>query len=232
MWKAIFWDNDGVLVDTEGLYYQATREVMATLGFDLLEEDYLECFLRQSRGAWHLVPGLSPEAIPALRRRRDERFGALIDAGPTAIPGVADVVRRLAARYRMAIVTSSEHFARIHRDPSFLALFEFVLTPADYRVSKPDPEPYLRAVARSGLRPEDCLVIEDSERGLRAAVAAGLTCWVVPSHFTRRCAFAGADRILESVAAVEGALAEGAANTAAAGGVSQGPCRKQQTEPI
>jgi HAD superfamily hydrolase (TIGR01509 family) len=212
VWKAIFWDNDGVLVDTEGLYYQATREVLATVGVSLSEEAYVELFLRQSKGAWHLAVerGVNMEAIPVLRRRRDDRFGALIDAGPTAIAGVAEVVRRLAARYRMAIVTSSEHFDRIHRDPTFVQLFEFVLTPAHYRVSKPDPEPYLRALGRSGLAAHQCLVIEDSERGLRAAKAAGLTCWVVPSRFTRRCAFEGADRIFESVAAVEVALAEAA----------------------
>jgi HAD superfamily hydrolase (TIGR01509 family) len=208
VWKAIFWDNDGVLVDTEGLYYQATREVLATVGVSLSEEAYVDLFLRDARGAWHLAEarGVPAGELPALRRRRDDRFAALIDAGPTAIAGVATVVRRLAERYRMAIVTSSEHFDRIHRDTAFLSLFEFVLTPAHYRYSKPHPEPYLLALERSGLRPADCLVIEDSERGLRAAKSAGLSCWVVPSQFTRGCTFRGADRVLESVEAVEAAL--------------------------
>jgi HAD superfamily hydrolase (TIGR01509 family) len=208
VWKAIFWDNDGVLVNTEGLYYRATREVLAAVGVSLSEEAYIDLFLRDGKGAWHLAEarGVPAAQVPALRRRRDDLFASFIDAGPTAIVGVADVVRRLSARYRMAIVTSSEHFDRIHRDPAFLALFEFVLTPAHYRYSKPHPDPYLVAIERSGLRPQDCLVIEDSERGLRAAKSAGLTCWVVPSAFTRTCSFPGADRVLESVVAVEAAL--------------------------
>jgi beta-phosphoglucomutase-like phosphatase (HAD superfamily) len=57
-----------------------------------------------------------------------------------------------------------------------------------------------------GLRPEDCLVIEDSERGLRAAKAAGLTCWVIPSGFTRGGSFAAADRVLGSPAELEALL--------------------------
>jgi HAD superfamily hydrolase (TIGR01509 family) len=208
MFEAIFWDNDGVLVDTEGLYFQATREVLAGVGVSLTEELYRELFLRQARGAWHLAEarGLPAAEVAALRQRRDERYGALLDAGPVAIPGVAASLARLAARHRMAVVTSSEHFERIHRDPAFLALFEFILTRAHYRRSKPDPEPYLLALAKIALPAERCLVIEDSERGLAAAKAAGLTCWVVPSSLTRACAFAGADRVLDSVADVEAAL--------------------------
>jgi HAD superfamily hydrolase (TIGR01509 family) len=208
VFEAIFWDNDGVLVETEGLYYQATREVLAGVGVVLSEDQYVELFLREGSGAWHLAEarGVPADAVVALRRARDERYGALLDSVPLAIPGVVAAVQRLARRYRMAIVTSSEHFPRIHRDEAFLGLFEFILTRADYQQSKPHPEPYLRALERTGLPAERCLVIEDSERGLRAAKAAGLTCWVIPSHFTRGCAFAGADRVLGSVAEVEAAL--------------------------
>jgi len=50
---ALLWDNDGVLVDTEGLYFQATREVLATVGVELDEALYLQLFLREGRGAFH-----------------------------------------------------------------------------------------------------------------------------------------------------------------------------------
>ena len=77
--------------------------------------------------------------------------------------------------------------------------FHFVLTASDYTHSKPHPEPYLLAVERSGCRKEECLVIEDSERGLMAATAAGLRCIVVPSGFTRGSNFAGAYKLLASL---------------------------------
>ena len=64
---------------------------------------------------------------------------------------------------------------------------------------QPRPEPYLLAVERSGCGKAECLVIEDSERGLLAATAAGIQCIVVPSEFTRGSGFAGAYKVLASI---------------------------------
>ena len=68
--KAIFWDNDGVLVDTERLYYKATREVLAQVGVLLDEVVYAQLFLKESRGAWHLAAekGVPITIIEGLRR--------------------------------------------------------------------------------------------------------------------------------------------------------------------
>jgi len=210
MWAAILFDNDGVLVDTEGLYYRANREVLAGVGVALDQAAYVELFLREGSGAWHLAEarGLSAEAINDLRAARDRRYAELLDEVPIAIPGVAALLPALAARYRLAIVTSSEPgpFARTHARTGLLPHFELVLTRVDYQHSKPDPEPYLCAVARLGLPPERCLVIEDSERGLRAAKAAGLTCWVVPSGLTAGGRFEAADAVLPDLAAVAARL--------------------------
>jgi beta-phosphoglucomutase-like phosphatase (HAD superfamily) len=101
----------------------------------------------------------------------------------------------------MAIVTSSrrEHFDIIHEASGLLKYFEFALTDGDYAASKPDPAPYLAAVARSGAQPARCLVVEDSERGLASAAAAGLACVVVPSRLTRGQVFAGALHVADDV---------------------------------
>src|SRR5207302_6922085 len=92
--RAIFWDNDGVLVDTEHLYYRATREVLATVGIDLTPEQYRELFLVQSRGAWHLAAerGLSPDRIQQLRDERHARFSRLVVEHPVAVAGAAEVL--------------------------------------------------------------------------------------------------------------------------------------------
>jgi HAD superfamily hydrolase (TIGR01509 family) len=210
MWDAILFDNDGVLVDTERHYFRANREVLAGVGVDLDQAAYVELFLREGTGAWHLAEarGLSAEIIDDLRAARDRRYAELLDEYPIVVPGVAELLPRLAARYRMAIVTSSDPgpFARTHARTGLLPHFELVLTRVDYQRSKPDPEPYLCAVDRLGLRPERCLVIEDSERGLRAAKAAGLTCWVVPSGLTVGGRFAAADAVLPDLAAVAARL--------------------------
>lgn len=211
---ALLWDNDGVLVDTEGLYFQATREVLATVGVELDEPLYLQLFLREGRGAFHLARerGLdeaqNEARIAALRAARDARYAELLAAGSRLIAGAEAAVAALARRYRMAIVTSSErdHFELIHRSTGLLPHFEFVLAHGDYARAKPAPDPYLAALARLGLPAEACLVIEDSERGLRAACAAGIRCWVVPSHLASGGSFAAAERMFDSLTALAAAL--------------------------
>jgi HAD superfamily hydrolase (TIGR01509 family) len=213
MFEAILFDNDGVLVDTEALSFRANREALATVDVVLDETAYVEYFLRQGLGAWHLAEarGISPQGIAELRAARDRRYFQLVEEAEILIPGVADLLPRLGARFRMAIVTSSEPgpFARTHARTGLLPHFELVLTRVDYTNAKPDPEPYLCAVARLGVPAARCLVIEDSERGLRAAKAAGLACWVIPSGLTAGGDFGAADALLPDLGAAVGRLLDG-----------------------
>jgi beta-phosphoglucomutase-like phosphatase (HAD superfamily) len=87
-----------------------------------------------------------------------------------------------------------------------LKFFDFYLTREDYTRSKPSAEPYLLALQKSGQKPQDVLVIEDSQRGLNAAKAAGLTCWVIPGHHTSEQDFVEADRILLNINEIPGSL--------------------------
>jgi HAD superfamily hydrolase (TIGR01509 family) len=198
--KAIFWDNDGVLVDTEHLYFLATRQVLESVGVSLSEEQYIDLFLRQGTGAFHLAAerNVSPEGIAHLRQERNEIYSALLSSEPLIIDGVREVLEALHGKYMMGIVTSSrqDHFELIHRNTGLLPYFQFTLTASDYTHFKPDPEPYLKAVERSGFQRHECLVVEDSERGLTAATAAGLRCIVVPSGFTHGGRFIGAYKVL------------------------------------
>ena len=208
--RAILWDNDGVLVDTERLYFLATQRALATVGIPLTQEQYVALFLVEGRGAWHFAAerGFSPEAIGELRRTRDTLYEESLSREPLLIPGVREVLDALHETYVMGIVTSSEPgpFALIHRRTGLMPYFRFAVTADDTVETKPHPEPYLRGVERSGCAPEECLVIEDSERGLMAARAAGLRCIVVPSELTRGCDFTGAHRVLERLPHLLGEL--------------------------
>jgi HAD superfamily hydrolase (TIGR01509 family) len=205
VFDAILFDNDGVLVDTEHLYFRANQEALAGVGIQLDAAAYVQLFLREGRGAWHLARerGLGPADIDALRAARDRRYFELVGSADVAIPGVAAIVPALARRYRLAIVTSSEPgpFARTHARTGLLEHFEIVLAQGDYARAKPEPDPYLRAVERLGVAGDRCLVIEDSERGLRAAKAAGLRCWVIPSGLTAGGRFEAADAVFDNLAA-------------------------------
>jgi HAD superfamily hydrolase (TIGR01509 family) len=203
MIRAIFWDNDGVLVDTERLYFQATQETLESVGVSLNHEHYVEFFLRQGRGAWHLLEerGVSAADVERLRHRRNDLYSELLQREACAIDGVAGTLEILHGKYVMGIVTSSrrDHFDIIHARCNLLQYFDFVLTAADFERVKPHPDPYLLAIERAGAAPDECIAIEDSERGLRAATLAGLRCIVIPTPLTIGGNFAGAYRVLESV---------------------------------
>jgi HAD superfamily hydrolase (TIGR01509 family) len=210
--EAILFDNDGVLVDTEALYFRANREILATIDVTLEETAYVELFLRTGQGAWHLAEarGHDAAAVRALRAARDRRYVELVtEAGASVrMPRALEIVAALARRYRLAIVTSAEPepFARTHARTGLLPYFEVVLTRDRYQRSKPDPEPYRCAMERLGLTPAQCLVIEDSRRGLDAARAAGVACWVIPSGLTAGESFEGADAILSDLDAAAARL--------------------------
>ena len=199
-----------MLVDTEGYYFQANREALARFDVTLDRAAYVELFLRDSRGAWDLLRdrGVDELRIEEARWERDQRYQALLGDGDLLMPGVAEGLAALAGKFRMAIVTSSEPapFAAVHARAGIRHHFELALTREQYRNAKPDPEPYLVAAARLGVPPSRCLVIEDSERGLRAAKAAGLCCWVVPSRLTAGSDFGAADAVLPDLRAVAARL--------------------------
>jgi HAD superfamily hydrolase (TIGR01509 family) len=212
MIDAILWDNDGVLVDTESLFFEASRDALARAGIAVTRDDFIDHVLRSGRNLFDqlLERGWSPAEIAALRATRNELYSNRLRQRDPAIPGVASVLRELAARHRMALVTSSlrTHLEIAHRASGLLNLFETVVTREDYQQSKPSPMPYLTALARMGLDPGRCVAIEDSVRGLASAAAAGLRCLIVPNDLTREEKFDCAEAVLQSVRDVPQAIAD------------------------
>jgi HAD superfamily hydrolase (TIGR01509 family) len=210
MIRAIFWDNDGVLVDTEGLFFRANQEILAGVGISLRGEQFAEISLGRGESVLQLAAGPGTDAFYKLRHARDLLYADLLTREPLVMDGVREVLDALRGKYLMGIVTSSghEHFEIIHRQSQLLPYFQFVLTLNDFSHTKPHPEPYLKALELSGFPPAECLVIEDSPRGLASARSAGIRCIVIPSRFTRGNNFAGAWKVLQSIKELPAVLGE------------------------
>lgn len=178
MFSALFWDNDGVLMETEHLYYLANAEALARIGVELPLETFRRVSLQQGGSVLGGAGGNEDE----VRAWRDARYLELLTTEAAVIPGVEETLSILHGRLPMAIVTSCrrEHFSRMHQRSGLLGYFDFVLTREDYGNSKPDPEPYLTACRRAGLKPGECLAVEDSVRGVTAAARAGLAVAAIP----------------------------------------------------
>ena len=211
--RGVLWDNDGVLVNTEQLFYESNRDLLLPYGIDLTPKQFFDWFLDNNYGAWHLLLGQGHD----------------IGAGRPAAAGTQAAVRRAACARRgswpcrawptcwtclrphvgMGVVTSAyrEHFELSHAHSGLRQHFDFVLTRESYGASKPAPDGYLLGLQRLGLAAEECVAVEDAPRGLRAANAAGLECIILRNHMNRHYAFDGAFCVVESVAELAEVLA-------------------------
>ena len=187
MKKYILFDHDGVLVDTEQWYYLANKRALAPLGIDLQQDTYL---VNMSNGisAWEAarISGISDSEIQRGRELRNRYYREYLMTEDIEIDGVLQTLAELADTFSMGIVTTSKRpdFALIHENRSILDYMEFYLAREDYEFAKPHPEPYLKALQRFGATPAETVVIEDSARGLKSAMAAGIDCIVVANEFT------------------------------------------------
>ena len=210
MIRAVFWDNDGVLVDTEILYFQATREFFGRTGMSLTESLFKQISLAEGKSVFTLAleKGVPQAVIDGLHEERNRRYTELLRGGVRVMDGVREALGEVKGKAIQGIVTSSrkEHFDTMHRATGLLPYFDFIMTREDFTLSKPHPEPYVKAMERCGLTPEECLVVEDSPRGVASAVAAGMRCLAIPNDLTRGGVFTGAWRILESCREVPAAL--------------------------
>ncbi len=209
-YRALLWDNDGILVDTERWYYEACREALLDVGIELTPALYLEHWLKSSGGIFELAVArhLDEATIAALQQKRNLRYQQHLQEQHLPFPGTHETLMALRPHFTMGIVTSAyrHHFEAIHRRTGFLSFFDFALACGDYARSKPHPDPYLAGIARAGFRPEECLAIEDTPRGLAAARAAGIDCWVIPTPLTAAAEFPGAAKVLNSIGDVASLL--------------------------
>ncbi len=187
MKKYILFDHDGVLVDTEPWFYLAGKRALASLGIDLPLDAYL-ANMANGVPTWQGArdSGVPESEIDRGRELRNRYYQEHLMTEDIEIEGVSETLEVLSREYRMGIVTTSKpaDFALIHEKRSILDYMEFYLTRGDYERAKPHPAPYLRGLERFGATAAETVVIEDSERGLKSAFAAGIECIMVANEFT------------------------------------------------
>jgi HAD superfamily hydrolase (TIGR01509 family) len=195
-------DHDGVLVDTEPWYFRAGERALADVGVTLDRDQYLRD-MAGGLGTWARAreAGLDEETIGRQRAVRDAYYREYLTTEDIEIDGVAEALAELSAYVRMAVVTTARRadFELIHEHRRLLQTVEFVLVREDYEHAKPHPEPYLTGLARFGAAAGEALVVEDSSRGLRSALAAGIDCAVVHHDFTATQDFTGATHRIRSL---------------------------------
>jgi HAD superfamily hydrolase (TIGR01509 family) len=183
--RAVLFDMDGLLVDSEPLWYEAECVVMARLGAPWTRADQLELTGSSlAEGVAIMLAKVPGPADPELTGRwLVEAVTQLVASrGVALLPGAAGLLAELAAAgIPRALVTAAQ---RQIMDSVIAATgldFDVTVCGEDVHRSKPHPEPYLKAAQLLGEDPRDCMVLEDSPRGIAAARAAGCPVIAVPS---------------------------------------------------
>jgi HAD superfamily hydrolase (TIGR01509 family) len=183
---AVVFDLDGVLVDTEEIWGEARRRLVAERGgrwHERAQRDMMGMSSREWARYMHDELGLreAPEDISADVVRRLE---ALYRERLPLVPGAADAVRRIGARWPLAVASSSNRpLIDLVLELSGLApCFEVTVSSEEVERGKPAPDVYLEAARSLGCDPGRCAAIEDSENGIRSAAAAEMRVVAIPNR--------------------------------------------------
>ncbi|MET0495628.1 MAG: HAD family phosphatase [Actinoplanes sp.] len=182
--EAVVFDLDGVIIDTEEVWEEVRRGYAAEHGKEFLPDTQTR-MMGMSTPEWsaHLsedvgVPRTPEEVAADVLGRMAERYRTALPL----IPGSIEAVERIAARFPIALASSSARLLirQVLETAGLTSLFRVVLSTEEVPRGKPAPDVYLTAVEQLGLRPEVCAAVEDSSNGLRSAAAAGLAVIAVP----------------------------------------------------
>jgi beta-phosphoglucomutase len=180
--KACIFDLDGVVVDTAKFHFIAWREVARSLGFDFTHEENeklkgisrmesLELILK-----WGGVAADEATKMQLATRKNEHYLHLCSLLKPDeAIPGVIDFIRQLRSEgVKIALGSASKNATFILEKLEILALFDAIVDGTRTTKGKPDPQVFLLAAEDLGIDPTDCVVFEDAEAGIEAALAAGM----------------------------------------------------------
>jgi len=219
MFRAILWDCDGVLIDSELLACKAVADCYTRAGYSLTASEYIERFFGQNRSqiaaiiraerGEDLLAGVNWTEVDAARE-------SVFEAQLEAVPGVTSLLRHAAVlNFPMAVASGSD-IRRLEHSLKLTRLWDHfaphIYSTEQVARGKPAPDIYLFAADKLGVSPSHCLVIEDSEHGARAGKAAGMMVYGFTggSHcslaWDARLREAGADAVFSDMPSLQAAL--------------------------
>jgi len=208
--RAVIFDFDGVLVDSEGLHFRAQRDALLTAGVAIGEDEYYRHYLAfDDRGAIRIALERHGQPsdrarVEALAQVKARRYGELLPEVPF-FAGARELVRALARDHPLAVASGGLHreIEAILTAGGLRDAFAAIVGADDVGNTKPHPEPYLTAMkdlepGAPGLRASECLVFEDSVPGIASALAAGMkVVGIINSYSAAK--LAGAHRVVDSL---------------------------------
>jgi beta-phosphoglucomutase len=178
--RAVLWDMDGTLIDSEEFHWISWRDTLAKEGIAITREQFLSSFGQRNDSIiprW-LGAAATPESIERISKAKEELYRQLVRRdGMSPEPGVATWLHRLHNEGWQQAIASAAPRANIDAVLEALSathVFQGIVSADDVHRGKPDPEVYLVAASRVGVPPDRCIVVEDAVAGVQGARSAGM----------------------------------------------------------
>jgi beta-phosphoglucomutase len=225
MLRAIIFDMDGVICDSEPLHMRAFQKVLEEDGIVLTDNEYYDKYLAfDDRGCFQAIFGVHQRSIDSeqmkkLLVRKARYFDEAMKSHLVIFPGAENLIKKAAEKYALALASGARRLEveYVLKKAKIRGLFTAVISADDVKQGKPHPESFQAALERmnalrlngsSAITPGECLVIEDSKHGVSAAKAAGMKSAAVTTSYKPE-ELAGANMIIESLVGLELKALEG-----------------------
>jgi beta-phosphoglucomutase len=216
MLKAVIFDFDGIIVDTEPIHFQAFQHVLQPLELGYSWEEYLEKYIGfDDRDAFREVFAsegklLDDGLLRELIRQKAEVFESIVRQGVQPYPGVIELIKSLSGFLPLALCSGALHrdIVPILEQFGLQDSFDAIVTAENVQSSKPDPQSYILALQHlveiyhsTTILPQECIAIEDTPAGITSAVAAGMNVLAVTNSYPAE-RLTGARHVTDTLAGV------------------------------
>ena len=201
--KAVLWDMDGVIADSNSFHFAAWQETFAKRGVNFTKEDFTKLFGTRNDFIIRKVLGerLPEKDIGPIAQQKETSFRQKAKDNIKPLPGVIKLLEAIKrGNFKLALVSSApkENIDLLTSELNIGGYFNCIVSGHEVAESKPHPQIYLLAAEKLGTQPENCIVIEDSPLGVKAAKAAGMRCLAVTNTHPKE-ELKGADKVVNSL---------------------------------
>lgn len=205
--RAVLWDMDGVIVDSGPLHFAAWQEAFAKRGIAFTRESFAGLFGARNDFIIRSIMGtnLPAENIRILAQEKEERFRRKATGSIKPFPGVIRLLNSIKkGNFKLGLVSSApkENIDLVIGELRLEPVFDCIVFGREVSESKPSPQAYLLAAQKLEVSPNDCLVIEDSPLGIKAAKTAGMKCLAIANTHPRQ-QLKEADKVVDSLEDVD-----------------------------
>ena len=182
--EAVLWDLDGVIADTADYHYRAWGDIFKEKGAVFTWEDFMRHFGQRHDTIIRFALGdnIPPDEFEVITERKQREYRRLVAGNITPLPGAVELIKSLNIHQIKTAIASSaplDNIEIIIRGLDIEGCFQAIASGTEVPEGKPSPQIFLLAAEKLGVRPADCVVIEDAIAGVAAAGQAGMRCVAV-----------------------------------------------------